>query len=257
MVDFDVRIISMKKSEARRAIASENFREVPYSWKFFDAISGLSEGLIYEPWSAKIKKGRELNDADLGCYSSHYFCILDFLENTKCDYRLILEDDVLLDIRFSINRATEFMRELNISYLRLYSRLLRPVRMIGSFDHRVLVRFEDRPFGTQAYIISREGARKFLRLSKNVSQPVDQEIDEYWRNGLTPYALFPFPALELQLGSTISVRFRPDRTISHQLKRSVQIFSEWLMKLCANVRLRRTDARLRSLLSRNRASYKC
>ncbi len=93
----------------------------------------------------------------------------------------------------------ELLRSLDIHYLKLFSRFITRFRYLGRIGARGLYRFVVPPYGTQAYVVSKSGARTLVNALCRIERPVDDEMDRYWINGLPTYALFPYPALESDL----------------------------------------------------------
>jgi glycosyl transferase family 25 len=102
---------------------------------------------------------------------------------------------------------------------------------------RYLIRFGTPPWGTQAYIVSREGAARLTQSIKSISRPVDDEFDRFWQHGLPSYALFPYPVMELESSTTI-VKSKLDTTLLPARKRLLNYWSrgsEKARKECANL----------------------
>ena len=75
------------------------------------------------------------------------------------------------------------------------------VPFIDRYHH--LIRITSYALGTQAYLITRDGAERFLRGATQVEAPIDVYMDKYWRHGVPNLALYPFPVFERFESSTI------------------------------------------------------
>jgi len=70
-------------------------------------------------------------------------------------------------------------------------------------QQRTLIQYLDRPLGTQGYVMTREGARHFVRHCREVRRPLDDELDRSWEHGVACLGIFPFPVIEQSTASTI------------------------------------------------------
>jgi glycosyl transferase family 25 len=70
-------------------------------------------------------------------------------------------------------------------------------------QQRTLIEYLDRPLGTQGYLMTREGAERFLRHCRVVRRPLDDELDRSWEHGVPCLGLFPFPLIEQSTASAI------------------------------------------------------
>jgi glycosyl transferase family 25 len=242
------RVISVASRNDRRQKVVDHLTGWGMSWQFFDALTGEHPRYPYDEKRALQARGRPLTSGELGCFGSHVACMIDFLEDSDDEFLLLLEDDVLLDQRFDVLALTSWMSKLGIDYLRLYSRYAFSVRHLFVIGRRSLIRFRSGPFGTQAYIISRAGAARFLGSLSKCERPIDDELDRFWHHGLPPYAIYPFPVLELETGSTIG-RAEVDLitpTLGYRMERR----AEALRRRAANLLLRFRDSKLRRVYLR-------
>lgn len=141
-------------------------RKTNVPWRFFDARTGLPDGLRYDADAVERNKGRQLTKGEIGCYSSHYAIWQDMVrQNTpQC---IILEDDTLVDWAFLSELASLDFAAMKIPYMRLYSKkpgFLRVVEWRFLNRSRSLIEYMGYVCGTQAYVITQEGARVSQRL---------------------------------------------------------------------------------------------
>lgn len=130
-----------------------------------------------------------LTPGEVGCYASH-LAVMELVVDRSLDAALVLEDDATVppDMRAMLDailvrlpggwdlvhlsrdpcRATMHIRDLR--------------------DDLALVRYSRVPATTTGYLISRSGARKFLRDCKRY-WPVDTDFRQPWRFGLEVYGL--------------------------------------------------------------------
>ena len=97
-----------------------------------------------------------------------------------------------------------------------------------------LIRCTGYALGTQAYLLTRNGAEKLLRSGQRVRYPIDAFLDRYWEHGVPNLALFPFPVFERCQPSSIgAARFAAERTpLAARLQFRVQSFAVKLRMAC-------------------------
>jgi len=200
-------VISLKRAEQRRESFVQSASGAvgeSVAWEFFDAHQDLASTLSYREKDALIRRGRKLHPRELGCYSSHY-SVWEKVAQMDVPHVLILEDDIVIDWKFVKAILDEDLAHKGIHYLKLYN--MRPVRFKIVKENfllrRSLIAFTGFAFGTQAYIITPEGARRFLDVFRQVEMPIDDAMNRDWRHGLPNLALFPAPLFETVGSSTI------------------------------------------------------
>lgn len=237
----------------RRERASANLDALNIPWSFLDALRVPAKGLPqYDEASAVRFWGRGLSKAEIGCAASHMRVMAQLAASDADDsWTLVVEDDVVLDAGFSFRSLPGICKAAEIGYLRLYGRHMAPCKHVAWLDQRELVRFKRAPMGTQAYLVSNRAARRFIDSVTTINRPVDWEMDRFWANGLYNYALFPFPCIELTMPSSIAKAADSacaptaiDRTAWFAWKSK-----EYVLRLSENIRLRRSDRRIRARLA--------
>jgi glycosyl transferase family 25 len=147
-----------------------------------------------------------LRDAQIGCSASH-LKVMRLIVERDLDAALVLEDDARLprDLKPIID---EILVRLSPEWdlVRLCRAPKRAVRPLAVLDGgRTLVRYSRVPVGAAGYLVSRNGAKKILRLRK-VSRPGDVEIAHPWELDLDVYGVVPPPVTQERkaLPSTVS-----------------------------------------------------
>jgi len=196
-------VVSLESARSRRDAFAKDAPQ-DESWRFFDASEVVDPLLRYDARLARTIHGRELSKGELGCYSSHYRLWYNLCEDNQYAGYIILEDDVLVDWEFL--KKASYSNDIEADYVRLYYR--RPVRSRerkrGIIDHsRSLIEIHGYAYGTQGYIINKDGARKFLELFQCVERPIDDALDRVWHHGVPNLCLFPFPIMERIVPSDI------------------------------------------------------
>jgi glycosyl transferase, family 25 len=209
MNDIEIKVISLKKSQPRRdyiaKILTENGQ---LNWSFFNALTpdSVVPGLEVDYDSQLDHFGRRLNGGEIGCFKSHFSVLRDFVDNGTRNWLLVLEDDVWFDTNFDLRELIDFIDRKGIDYIRLFAKMYKDadrIAMLSGF--RQIVRFRSDPYGTQAYVINKRGAKAFLDGLTLIEQPIDDELGRFWRHGLEAFGVFPFPAVERSVVSSLEV----------------------------------------------------
>lgn len=234
---IEIAVISLASATARRKRVGEMLKDSRLPWRIFNASSSEDRTLPYDEGRALIRHGSRLTAGEIGCFVSHYNCVREFaLSPSSPEYLLVLEDDVWIDPSFEFSILPKIMSRLGMDYLALYSRRITDVRFLGRIGVRALVRFVSAPWGTQAYVLSKRGARKILQAIQRIDRPIDNEIQRYWKNGLPTYALFPYPVMELNFASTLPKGYIEKSKFSLLQRIERFLYRAWnkMRKICAN-----------------------
>ncbi len=249
-------VISLPDASERRAWFADRARGTSIGWTWFDAHRELAPGLTHDPDEAIVAKGRPLYPGELGCYSSHYAAWGMFLDS-GAPQMLVLEDDTIVDWGFLKKLVTVDIQAAGIPYLRLYAKrpcAFREVLRDAVEQQRTLIEYLDRPLGTQGYLMTRAGARLFVRHCREVRRPLDDELDRSWEHGVACLGIFPFPVIEQSTASTIGParfeRFAIPRRL--RVRRQAMKMKDRVLKLRQRFRLLTsgTPPALRSLAAR-------
>lgn len=224
MQNLVVKIISLSSaSERRESISTVLNANGAFRWIFFDALSASDpvDGLAVCTRSQLHSFGRILNDGEIGCFKSHYVVLKNFAAQSEKKWLLVLEDDVWLDVRYDIVELIGYVESSGIDYIRLCAKNYQPADVIAYMAGlRQIVRFRTDPFGAQAHLINVRGAKSFLEGLSVVRRPVDDELGRFWRHHLDAYCVFPCPAVERVVPSSLEQdRSESERTrYRHKLR---------------------------------------
>ncbi|KAA9009419.1 glycosyltransferase family 25 protein [Histidinibacterium aquaticum] len=244
--NLDVVVISLATSTERRGKIAEQFKDIKSDWSFFDAHTELRHPeLEYDANFVESTFGRPLSEPELAIWSSHYTVVTDFLEKSDSDYLLVFEDDVILDTALPLAPVLDFCADRGLHYLRLFGMYAAPSVQLSYLFNRSIIRYRSSPSGLQAYILSREGARRIARACRRIATSVDLAFDEFWKTGLPIYALFPFPVIERFSPSSNSIGPDSEFTASGRARLLAHRVARKLRKLRANLALTGADARFR------------
>lgn len=208
-----LRVISLEGSPRRTQMARQ-LDPLGIDWAFFDACTHAPPTIPYDPARARRRHGRELTLGELGCFASHVALWQLIAESPDGDVLVVLEDDLLIDPIFFGRLDEAAAAFAPYDYLRLYAKVPLDIWREADFLKRHIARFKGRAYGTQAYMISPAGARRFLASIRTVERPIDDEMDRYWAHRLPTRAVFPFPVMEIDYGSTIEAKRRSPATLT-------------------------------------------
>jgi len=133
----------------------------------------------------------KLKPGEVGCYASHLVAMQRMLDQ-GLEYALILEDDAMLpaDTLETLSAVISSIPK-GWDLVHLCKDSNRAVKVISSLDgDRRLVRYSRVPETTTGYLVSKSGARKFLKPMKRY-WPVDTDFRQPWRFGLEIYGVTP------------------------------------------------------------------
>lgn len=218
-------VVSLEDAIDRRAQTRQALNGIDIPWAFLDACrDDCDSPYEYDEEGALSAFGRPLAPAEIGCFKSHMKAFASFDDDPDLDWLFVMEDDVWLDSTFSCRELVEKLDEWDIGYLRLYARKMVQHDPIGRYGERFIVRFRTDPYGAQLYAISRDTARRFSESFSRIVRPVDDQMGRFWENGMEAYAIFPFPACERDVPSSMNnernalVDAKP-RNLTFKLKR--------------------------------------
>ena len=228
-----VYVVSLARAVERREKMRAQLEGLGMRAEFTDAIDGASADFTpysdrLHPDKWRVLRGRELSNAAIACYLSHYR-IWERVAASGEQCALVLEDDALLHDGFC-----DVVRELQNcrwqwDVIMLSGRKRRPIDTvldkIGGTGRR-LVRYRVRVGGAVAYLVSSSGAKKLLTQCREICAPVDWRYAEWWLNGLAFYYVNPFVASNAPVPSIITRPRRLSRTFGEWLTaRRLQFYS--------------------------------
>lgn len=206
VANIGVYVLSLKSSLERREAITAMFSKMGYSqWEFFEPLAADRLPISYKADLAFRARRSVLSMGEISCAASHMAMIRQFLDSDLQNV-VIMEDDVQFDPFFNIVGLAEVMKTLELHYLKLYARYFVPSRYISSVGRYTFYRGSWPLLGTQAYVLSRAGAKQLLNhlLSLNaLNRPIDDLIDRFWCTQLPIAFIYPFPVMELGYNTTI------------------------------------------------------
>jgi glycosyl transferase family 25 len=205
-------VINLKTSPDRRKLAAAQLRGAGLTPSFVPAVDGralpAAEIAALVDADGRLRRApKPLNAAEVGCYLSHRG-IMERIVAEGLPQALVMEDDLLTT------------PELAAVLAAIAAKPLPPYEMIklGISSHRAkdftpilpltgtstLVRHHNVVNSNLAYVITRQGAQRFLSYGTPIRYPVDVAMNRAWSHGLDILAVRPWPVLpNPDFGSTI------------------------------------------------------
>ena len=203
-------VISLLRSDARRAHVDQQLRTQDVDYQFFDALDGNAGYKIgFDSFDATqfiLRTGRLATPGEIGCFASHRQLWRHCIELNEPI--LIMEDD--FDLTKDFSAAVTEARAIigRYGYLRLQTES-RGKRVKHSRVGKFSVYFYTKvPHGAAAYCISPKVARAFHLSSAILNAPVDVFIKSVWEHRQPLFGLFPYTVEPNWMArhSTIGVR---------------------------------------------------
>lgn len=247
MKTVEIVVISLPNATERRRRIAAMLEPAGINWHYFDAHDSLRHaGLRYDAEDVKRRFGRRLSGPEVAICSSHVAVLDQYSKQGASDYVLVLEDDVIYDTNFPIEKFSTVCAEKGMEYVRLFGKHYVEGVRLGYFYDRHIVRFKTSPTGAQAYLMSKSGAQSFIETFRSIDQPLDLALDSFWRTRLPIYSVFPFPIIERYSRSQNLIPPYVDRLDSYdRLFRFYTRAANKAKKARANIDLIATDRRMR------------
>ena len=188
-------LINLARAEARRAKMTTQFAELNLPFEILEATDGRT---LTEADRAFVDhKARQritpypLTDNEIGCWISHRRAIESVAQGDD-SMAVIIEDDITCTPDFGATIQAIESNGGSFDFIFLHRKFKKgeafvPCRPLMAGRNLGRVRYAS--MGCLAYVVSREGARKFLARTSHSGHAVDKEIHRYWVNGLDIYGL--------------------------------------------------------------------
>jgi len=188
-------LISLLRAVARRQQMQERFQSLALPYEILDATDGAK--LTQEQRARVDHDGRKritrypLSDNEIGCYFSHLRAMQAVADGPD-PMGAIMEDDVCLDPDLPASLAAIEAHAAPFDAIDLH-RTMKKGEIFAPCAHLApnleLGRIGYTHMNLQGYVISREGAQRFLARTPRIAHAVDKELHRYWANGLNIYGL--------------------------------------------------------------------
>lgn len=184
-----VYLINLDTDEDRRERMATQFVRLGMTFDRFPAIRGAD----LPEWARPYLENAPISAGEKGCYASHLAVMRMIAEGEEP--ALVLEDDVTLkpELPALIQEMLSDPQPWDI--IRLVSNQDKSPRiecgkLSGGYS---MVKFVRVPVNAGAYLITPEGARKFLEWRTPRSRPLDIDLRRVWDHGLITLGVSPLP----------------------------------------------------------------
>lgn len=188
-------VINLARATDRRQKMTEQLESLGLPFEFLEATDGrcLTEAdrALVDHERRKSISPYPLSDNETGCWISHRRAMENLLASNDSMLTIVEDDSILFPSFPRILEAIEqkagsfdvidLHRNFKNGEIFAYSRPLLAGYNLGRIGYTHM--------NLTAYVISREGARKFLASAPRFAHAVDKELHRYWVNGLDLYGL--------------------------------------------------------------------
>ena len=188
-------VINLDQDTERRERVERRLRQLGLRWERLGAVDGRRLEPHHEAMidrAGQASRGLQISPGAMGCWISHRQAQLMVADQTE-PMALIMEDDIsITDHLPDVVERIERGEAGRFDVIRLHRVKLRrrfvPVRRIGS-GAIGFVRPTDS--GLQAYVITREAARRIITSIPRMVQLADHALYEHWTHGLVVCSIDP------------------------------------------------------------------
>lgn len=242
-------VINLEGSTARREACAAQLRRLGLTPTFVAAVDGrkMSDAEIDQivDDEGRLRRApKPLSKAEVGCYLSH-LAVLEKIVAEDIAQALVMEDDLLaqeslpgvLDAISQKVLPPYEMIKLGISEPQV--KAFTPIMPLTG--EAQLVRHHNVINSNLAYVITREGAKRFLGYGRPIRYPVDVAMNRSWRHGLDILAVRPWPVLpNPAFNSTIGEERFETAAAGHRLERRARkAYDSFAKRLDVRARLKR------------------
>jgi len=192
----EIVVISLASALERRDRISKQLGSLGLEFTFFDAVDGSKGHELFRHYNSQKRRREESDDmspGQLGCYASHYIVWEQCFASERP--LIVLEDDAFLfSERFvSFVRAAGSLPE-RLQCVRLFAPLRktsRPLKRVYETCGIEVFKYRKGHKSTTGYYLTPAGAERLLKHASEWTQPVDLEMDEFWKHGVESYGVHP------------------------------------------------------------------
>lgn len=193
-----VLLINLARSTERLRTASEEMGRAGVGFERLEAVDGstLSADRLAElaTWDGR-SFFKALSPGEVGCYLSHV-AAAERIVRERWPLALVMEDDFRLRPEFAATLRALVERGVDADLIKLEGGLRGGDVLAELPSGNRLVRHRRPPVRTVALLWSREGARKFLAVSRTLRRPVDVQLKHWWEGDLQILSVSPPPVVQ-------------------------------------------------------------
>jgi len=242
--DLKVFVINLVEDTNKKERIKKIFSKFSFDYKFFKACDGRKKKQSffkgYDDRKRNLFFGRSLLPKELGIFESHKNILQKIIKNNY-RYTLIFEDDISIDHNFekylikilNINYDWDLIRFIDSKKLENKGR-----KILHLGENIYIKRYPNLYGGAHAYLISLNGAKKILELTKNYYYPIDLLMGQTWKNNLNslicnPGLVWQEPSFNIDPpGSQRFIKKRKNQLGLYPLTRFIfkiyESFSKWV-----------------------------
>lgn len=188
-------VINLARAQERRAAMQHQFDALGLPAEFLTAIDGRD---LPEAARARVDHAARraispypLTDNEIACALSHEAAMRSLLAGTD-PMLAVMEDDVELfanlpETLAEIERLGASFDVIDLHRRRKRGEIFASCGALGTVN--ALGRVGYAHMNLQGYVISRQGAEKFLARKSRIAHAVDKELHRWWSNGMDLYGL--------------------------------------------------------------------
>ena len=190
-------VINLPRAEARRQAMSKQFDAFDMEFEIFDAIDwrdmGEADWALVDRKSRDMDGRRPLSDGMVACHLSHRKA-LEGVAAGEDELTAIFEDDVTLAPEIggaldALSRLYASGWEFDFVFLHRNDtdKPFAPLKRVDEGIRLGITKFSD--WGTQSYVVSKKGAKRFLQNCPKIIHQIDHTLHAYWETGLNVFSL--------------------------------------------------------------------
>lgn len=208
-----VLLVNLDRSKERLRLSAQQLERLGFPYRRIPAVDGLeldrNSVEIYAASEAWWRTGRDLTNAEIGCFLSHLNCLQLFIETGR-EVCLIIEDD----LEFGKDAADTI--EATAGWLQGRSgvdlvHLSQPVKKLHrrlqtttpALDNAGICHAPYLPITTGAILWTRSGAQAFLSRTRSIHAPFDEYLQSWSAKRGKSYAYLKPPARQFGMDSLI------------------------------------------------------
>ncbi len=242
-------LINLKHDKQRLKFMEQQLEKMHLSFEVIEGVDGGEippEELekIYDPALSMEKFHRQLLPGEIGCYLSHMK-----VYRTMCDRNLpeclVLEDDVAVDEEFSrflngydVPKEYQVLQLVTGQSLNIKGMTLSRYRSITLPNRYRVSRRVGTVYGTQAYMIRQDCARRLLQQEHSIQVPIDVLLFDWGYNFYLPWIVYKKNGKML---GTHKVRIGTEKPIAYGPKTKRELKTRIKHKLVETVKLMATN----------------
>jgi glycosyl transferase family 25 len=221
-------VINLDRATERLTSISRQFETFGLDFERVPAVDG---SLLTAAYKRSLNPprliGGEMSDGEIGCFASHlrvFQIIVDRCLPRAC----VMEDDISIGPGAVgwLDSHAPLPGDCDILKIEGIIRPKTTVLPISEYAGQKIVFSWQVSYGTAAYIITLDGARRALRRLAKMGSPIDHALFRYWENGLHVYEVHPFPVRQddratnyIQENRVAVIKVRTAKTLVRRLHR--------------------------------------